>query len=537
MVLERGTVFAGYRIERLLGAGGMAAVYLAEHPRLPRWDAVKILDTSTISDTMLAHRFQREAELAARLTHRNIVTVYDRGIEGDRLWIAMQYVEGTDADRLARSGTEVPPTRQAVHIVREAARGLDHAHSQGLLHRDVKPANLLVADARDDDGDPLVLVTDFGIARAFAESVVLTGTGAIVGTPAFVAPEQIEGAELDGRTDVYALGASLYTMLTGAPPFLGATPLAAIHAHLTRRPPRPSEIDSRLAPFDDVIATAMAKKRDDRYPTCRDLAAAAAAAFDRTVAPPPSAPSPSAPSPPTSSRTAPSRPAPESAVTIHERPPTPADRSDPAESSEAAWQAAYPDLSAGSSRAQRWAVAAAAAVIAIIAIIVWGGAATDHSTTSGASTASTVPTTPATPPWGAGQFIAEKFPGLIPTAPDNIGYRGATCSKPAESGFVLPAAQDRSSYWIFCDSNGLQYSINCSRDGSSIDPLTPEPERWQRRSSTGTLLLGESGKSPSSAWLTATFDQPQRSRCLLLVNASGWTASELRHTWWESAPI
>lgn len=512
-MLEPGTVFAGYRIERLLGAGGTAAVYLARHPRLPRWDAVKILETSAVSDLTLAQRFHREADLAGRLTHRNIVTVYDRGTEGDRLWIAMQYVEGSDVARLIHdSGGSLPP-RQAVHIVREAARGLDHAHSQGLLHRDVKPANLLVADARDEDGEKLVLVTDFGIARTLADSIALTGTGALIGTPAYVAPEQIEGADIDARTDVYALGASLYTMLTGVPPFQGTTPLMAIHAHLTQPPPRPSTVNPGLARFDDVIATAMAKERDDRYPTCRELADAATAAFDRTVAA--------------------SQPTLVTGADLHAESRT---NTKDSESAQAARPSPPDRPAAEPSTVWRWAAAMVAAAGLIVGGVVLGTHTTDNDT-SAASTASTVSTTLAAAQWGAEQFIADKFPGLIPTTPAGIGYRGATCDGPSAPDFILPAAQDRSSYAIDCEGNGLHFSISCSRDDSPTDPMTGSGKRWQRASGTGTLIVSDSVISVSMAWLTVNFDQSQRSRCMLGVRASGWTADQLEHTWWAGAPI
>ncbi|MGV9923518.1 serine/threonine-protein kinase [Nocardia rhamnosiphila] len=507
VVLEQGTIFAGYRIERLLGAGGMAAVYLARHPRLPRWDAVKIADASSVSDPKLTERFHREAELAARLTHRNIVAVYDRGIEGDRLWIAMQYIEGTDAARLIhRDGGRLSGPR-SVHIVREAARGLDHAHAKGLLHRDVKPANLLIADTVDDDGDEYVLVTDFGIARTLADSVALTSTGTVMGTPAYIAPEQIEGTDIDARTDVYALGASLYTMLTGAPPFLGATPLAAIHAHLTQPPPRPSAIDPGLAPFDDIITTAMAKNRNDRYPTCRDLAAASRAALDHTV---------------------PSRQSAKicSAATNSER-VAPTEINHPA----------APDSRPGRApSAWRWGIAALAVAVLAIGLLAWTAHTADDRT-SEASTAPSESSTPAPPPWGAQQFIADKFPGLVPVTPDGVGYRRSTCDLPSASGFTLPAIKDRSTYRIYCNDDGLHFIIECSRDGSPADPVARLENTWQRWSATGTLRASDLESQPPAATLDVTFDRPDRSGCQLSVNASGWTADQLLRVWWASAPI
>ncbi|MGS2805876.1 serine/threonine-protein kinase [Nocardia sp. MW-W600-9] len=211
-----GASLAGYRIERRLGGGGMGAVYLARHPRLPRHDALKVLDARLAVEPTFRARFEREADLAARLRHPNVVQIFDRGVDGDRLWIAMQFVDGLDAARLLRHGLAVLTPERAVRIVAEAAKGLDYAHRQGLLHRDIKPANLLIA--RADDGTDEVLVTDFGIARSMGETTSLTSAGSVLGTLAYAAPEQLEGEPIDVRTDVYALGGTLYELLTGFVP-------------------------------------------------------------------------------------------------------------------------------------------------------------------------------------------------------------------------------------------------------------------------------------------------------------------------------
>ncbi|MEV6058746.1 serine/threonine-protein kinase [Nocardia asteroides] len=277
-----GATLAGYRIERRLGGGGMGAVYLARHPRLPRHDAVKVLDARLAVEPTFRARFEREADLAARLRHPNIVQIFDRGVDGDRLWIAMQFVDGLDAAQLLRQGLAVLTPERAVRIVTEAAAGLDYAHRQGLLHRDIKPANLLIA--RADDGADEVLVTDFGIARSMGETTSLTSAGSVLGTLAYAAPEQLEGDPLDVRTDVYALGGTLYELLTGFVPYRRDSPAALISAHLIEPPPRPSVANPALPPaLDAVIARAMAKRPDDRFATCGELAAAAAAALGGTL--------------------------------------------------------------------------------------------------------------------------------------------------------------------------------------------------------------------------------------------------------------
>ncbi|AHH21809.1 putative serine/threonine protein kinase [Nocardia nova SH22a] len=267
-----GELFAGYRIVRRLGAGGMGTVYVGEHPRLPRLDAIKILDPALAADPEFRARFQREAELAARIDHPNVVAVRDRGVEGESVWISMQYVDGRDAAALLREHGPVRPER-AVRIVAEAARGLDVVHRAGLLHRDVKPANILLA--ADTDGET-VRITDFGIARPAESGTALTRTGTILASLAYAAPEQFEGGATDHRADVYSLGCTLFELLTGAVPFAGRSPAAMMAAHLGAAPPRPSAADPRLpAALDDVIARAMAKQPGDRYASCGELAEAA----------------------------------------------------------------------------------------------------------------------------------------------------------------------------------------------------------------------------------------------------------------------
>lgn len=283
VALEPGSTFAGYRIERRLGTGGMGAVYLAKHPRLPRRDALKILDAGLGADKSFRARFEREAELTSRLDHQNIVSIHDRGLEGDRLWISMQFVDGVDASQLIEQGPSALPFARSVHIAAEAAKGLDFAHRNGLLHRDVKPANLLISTDEDTDK---VFVTDFGIARSLDDTTALTSTGSFLATIAYAAPELIEGRSIDHRIDVYALGCTLFEMLTGSVPFVRANPVAMMHAHVTAPAPHPSEYNRAMPPaFDAVIARAMAKDPADRFQSCRELGAAAAAALSGRTAP------------------------------------------------------------------------------------------------------------------------------------------------------------------------------------------------------------------------------------------------------------
>ena len=209
MPLSSGETFAGFRIVRLLGSGGMGEVYLAEHPRLPRHDALKILAADVSADPEYRTRFNREADLASTLWHPHIVSVHDRGEYNGQLWISMDYVDGQDAARLLASRYPAGmPIEQVVRIVTAMASGLDYAHKQGMLHRDVKPANIMLTHVDDDEDEQRILLADFGIARNVDDISGLTATNMTVGTVAYAAPEQLMGEDIDGRADQYALAAT-----------------------------------------------------------------------------------------------------------------------------------------------------------------------------------------------------------------------------------------------------------------------------------------------------------------------------------------
>jgi YVTN family beta-propeller protein len=264
-----GTVLAGYRIERLLGRGGMSSVYLAEHLRLHRNVALKLMAPELAHDERFRERFLRESQLAASLDHPNVVPVYDADEADGVLYIAMRYVEGTDLRELLRSYSPLDP-RRAVAIIGQAAAGLDAAHRRGLVHRDVKPGNILIGE------DDHVYVSDFGLTKQASSQSGLTATGQLVGTVDYVAPEQIQGQPIDGRTDVYSLTCALYETLVGAKPFEKDTEVATIWAHIQDPPPAPSTARPELPKgLDAVIARGMAKRPDDRYATCRELVDAA----------------------------------------------------------------------------------------------------------------------------------------------------------------------------------------------------------------------------------------------------------------------
>ena len=272
--LANGDIFAGYTILRLLGSGGMGEVYLAQHPRLPRRDALKILSSAVSADTVFRERFTREADVAATLSHPNIVAVYDRGEFDGQLWISMEYVDGTDAARLVHDRYPAGmPADEAFEIVTAVAGALDYAHHHGLLHRDVKPANILLSQP-DDDGQRRVFLADFGIARELADPSGLTATNLTVGTVAYAAPEQLMGLELDGRADQYALAGTAFHLLTGAPPYEHSNPVAVISQHLTAAVPKVSDQRPDLAALDHVLSKALAKDPGDRFDRCMQFAKA-----------------------------------------------------------------------------------------------------------------------------------------------------------------------------------------------------------------------------------------------------------------------
>ena len=270
-----GTELAGYRIESLLGWGGMGVVYLAEDLRLKRRVALKLLAASLAGDGSFRDRFIRESELAASIDHPNIIPIYEAGTTEDLLFIAMRYVEGDLNERL-RDGRLDPA--EAIGILAQLASALDAAHTRGLVHRDVKPSNVLLDAGARPDGSDHVYLADFGLTRLVSEETGIGEDGNLMGTIDYVAPEQIAGEEIDLRADVYSLGCVFYECLIGQPPFRRDSELAVVFAHLETESPAPSVERPELpTALDAVIARALAKEPEKRYPSCREFARAALA--------------------------------------------------------------------------------------------------------------------------------------------------------------------------------------------------------------------------------------------------------------------
>ncbi|MFB7721530.1 serine/threonine-protein kinase [Nocardia sp. NPDC056100] len=282
MIIGPGSILGGYLIERQLGSGGMGTVYLARHPALPRHDALKVLWPHLASDPEYRARFEREANIAAALDHPNIVSVLNKGEDQGCLWIALQYVNGTDADSAVTRDAASMTVARVLHVITEIGKGLDHAHRAGLLHRDIKPANFLLASGIP--GEERVLLADFGIAKPSEDATQLTKTGTFLATLAYASPEQLSGRPLDSRSDIYSLGCSFYRLLVNQNPYPGTQPLNVMMGHINEPVPRITAVRPDLPrALDDVLARALAKSPVDRYPTCSDFTEAVRMAVAQQV--------------------------------------------------------------------------------------------------------------------------------------------------------------------------------------------------------------------------------------------------------------
>jgi hypothetical protein len=276
-----GSTFAGHRIEAVAGRGGMGVVYRARQLSLDRIVALKVIAPALMADESIRRRFQRESRVAASIDHPHVIPIYYTGEEDGVAYIAMRHVAGDDLRTLVRREGPLDPAR-AARVIGQVGTALDAAHSAGLVHRDVKPANVLLGPGEH------AYLTDFGLTKHVLSVAGATKSGHWVGTLDFIAPEQIRGERVDARSDVYALGCVLYYVLTGGPPFARDGDEAKLWAHLSERPPRVSDAAPDVPKaFDDVIARALAKAPEQRFQSAGDLgrAAAAAAAGGSTALP------------------------------------------------------------------------------------------------------------------------------------------------------------------------------------------------------------------------------------------------------------
>ncbi|MFD9306283.1 serine/threonine-protein kinase [Streptomyces sp. NPDC060048] len=269
-----GKEIAGYRIERMIGRGGMAVVYCAKDLRLDRTVALKLIAPERVRDDVFRRRFTHESRVAARIDHPHIVPIFEAGETDGVLYIAMRYVDGLDLRGLLDRDGPLP-VATAVRIAAQVASALDAAHDHDLVHRDVKPGNILVAAGTDSDHPEHVYLTDFGLTKRSLSLTGFTSAGEFVGTLDYMAPEQISGRPVDGRCDVYSLACVVYETLAGGPPFVRDDAPALLWAHQYDQPPLLAERRLGVAPAaDEVFAKALAKVPEDRYGSCREFVAA-----------------------------------------------------------------------------------------------------------------------------------------------------------------------------------------------------------------------------------------------------------------------
>ena len=269
-----GTAFAGYHIEGLLGRGGMGVVYRAEHPRLGATIALKVMDPELATDEAFRERFVREARAAARIRHPNIIPIYDAGEWNGDLYMAMRYIEGEDLKSTLQKDGPLPTQRASV-IGLQIASALDAAHRSGLIHRDVKPGNILVEPGPDPDSEPIAYLADLGLTKHVDSHSGGTKSGELLGTIDYIAPEQISGLQVDGRADLYSLACVLFECLTGTVPYVRENQAAVLWAHLHDEVPRATSVNPSLPlAVDAALARGMAKSPEDRFSTGRELVAA-----------------------------------------------------------------------------------------------------------------------------------------------------------------------------------------------------------------------------------------------------------------------
>jgi serine/threonine-protein kinase len=273
MPLVSGATAADFHVVRLLGRGQIGELYLVEHPRLPRQYALKILSADVSTDPEYRFRFSQESARAAALWHPNLVSLYDRGEFEDRLWLSMDYVDGTDAAQLLTDTyPDGMPADMVIEIVSAIADALDYAHEQGLVHGYVNPSNILLTNS--ESARRRILLTGFGISRRADEINSLTRANLGIGTVSYAAPEQLIDDSIDGRADQYALAGTAFHLLTGSPPFQHMNPTVVISKSLNEPPPRPSDVKPELVYFEAPFARALMKAPNERFEQCRDFAKA-----------------------------------------------------------------------------------------------------------------------------------------------------------------------------------------------------------------------------------------------------------------------
>ena len=479
-----GTVFAGYRVDALLGRGGMSVVYKAEHIRLGRKVALKVLAAPLAHDESYRERFVRESQRAADLDHPNVIPIYDAGeIEGGDsdglLYIAMRYVEGSDLRTILRRDGPLG-VGKTIFVLDQVASALDAAHDRDLIHRDVKPSNILVAEPSEH-----VYLTDFGVAKQ-TTAPDLTRTGMFIGTVDYAAPEQIEGLTLDGRVDVYALGCMLYECLAGRPPFDREAEVAVMHAHLTTPPPKLTDVQPELPKeLDRVIAKAMAKSRDDRFATAPELVDAAQAAViqrrstgtkheqahvEQPAPPPAEARDDAAAAPPTPPPEPAADPAPPAAEPSPAE-PVPAPVSTPVAAAEAPGVSAPAPPPRGR-RAPGWVATALLVVAAALAsgLVAYLVARDDGGSTAASTTSTGTGTAAQVAPASLAALVPQQLwkDCAVQNQPDPGAIESAVCVQANDLSVQNPP--DRWEISIYPNGKSLEAAYTSAREAAGVEP-------------------------------------------------------------------
>lgn len=536
-MLGVGSTFAGYRIQGVLGQGGMGTVYLAQHPRLPRSVALKLLNREVSTDPELARRFEREADVIARLEHPGIVGVLDRGAEDGHLWIAMQCIRGTDA---ASWDAAAQPPASVIGLLAGVASALDYAHSRGVLHRDVKPANILIAQG-DDFRQARAVITDFGIAGLVdSTDTKLTATGTFTATLAYGSPEQLSGAAVDHRSDQYSLACTLFALLAGQPPYAATNPGQVVMGHLTKPVPRLTSVRPDLpAALDAVLERAMAKQREQRFPNCTEFITAAGAALEGR-------------------RTADTVDSARVAPTVHSSAPIGYEQVGEVRLPHSGW--APPGAGPGPmqygpaahgpgrgnpirpyapARRSGFPVVPAVIIGLVVALI---GVATVVSVAVSASDDNDSP-----PPWRYAQAVRDAFPDLVPEAgPSHEGWRKASC-RPSNYGEITCMHMDNSGISfkiedfedpLTAEAELKSEDLHDTRQGTEIEDtekLAPNPTLDLPAKMT-VPAVGSRASYGYDAYFSFMTDR-DRSRYLIMVNWPGHTADDILRDWWAVAPL
>ncbi len=552
-----GTAFAGYRIQGVLGQGGMGTVYLAQHPRLPRSVALKLLNREVSTDPDMTRRFEREADVIARLEHPGIVGVLDRGSDNGHLWIAMPYVRGTDA--ASWDGAAHPPATVA-HLLAVVASALDYAHSHGILHRDVKPANILIAQA-DEFRESHAMLTDFGIAGLIdSTETKITATGTFTATLAYASPEQLSGEAVGPRSDQYSLACTLFALLAGRPPYASTNPGQVVMGHLSKPVPRLTSLRPDLpAALDAVLERAMSKQPDNRFPSCTEFIAAARHTLEavhvaETVNYARTAPTVHNSAPlgyGAGAETGPARsrpargPAGPALGPMPNMPPLPRpNRVDPLGRRHQSFRSKFPT---------------APAVIICLVVALIGIGVVAQQVRSAAGPESTAGDVPSGPPWGALQYMKDDFPDLVPEQERRIydlpeGKR-VRCHISATSGdeeiscshylagnglikFVIKDFANLTAVQSYLDSDRFRDKeiVNGSEIVHTAETI-PAPNPALVAPAHMTVPPGGSLASIGyEAYFSFPAD-PDHGRYLIMVSWFEHSADDILRNWWSRAPL